>query len=265
MALRPEDDFALRKELNHEEHSVAEVHLLINEALRRGCGLIDPDVEPVAKALEVSNFVFGVVYNADMSTTEKVDVLGGRIAIRVSVRLSSELEQGATMDESEDTGGCDPEIQIPPPFKTPPFDLGVIRMKQVDLARIRTGVLVDECIPQSFRVEVSTGAIPIAPRASAPHSQAVDGTSRVTLIQPPPAQALTTLMAGCRWHGVQCMDGGSSDGSFCGPVHVSADVQLWMEGLCPLLDNVVSMTEPKSRRPVVGDQDVNLAHFRSGS
>lgn len=102
VGLRPEDNFALRKVLFHQGQSVEEVHLLLDEALRKGCRLAELGAESVKRALELSNTVFGIVWGSGSTTSEKVDALGAVLRISNHDRLMSELEEGTTIDEGEE-------------------------------------------------------------------------------------------------------------------------------------------------------------------
>jgi hypothetical protein len=102
VAQRPEDNFALRKVLAHQELSVEDVHQLLEEALTRGCRLAELEADSVKRALEQSNTVFGIVWASALSTSEKVDALSAVLRITDHNRLVSDLDAGTTIDEGEE-------------------------------------------------------------------------------------------------------------------------------------------------------------------
>jgi superfamily I DNA/RNA helicase len=105
VALRPDDNFALRKVMDHQGHRPAVIHPLIAEALGRGCGLADLDSETVAAALGDAERVAEILNSQDFSARDKVDALAAIVPIVDPARLTSELEADsshALEDEGEE-------------------------------------------------------------------------------------------------------------------------------------------------------------------
>jgi len=118
VALRPDDNLALRKVMDHQGHRPEAVHPLITESLERGCGLAELHSEIVAAALGDAGKVAAILNSQDLSAHDKVEAVAAIALIVDPARLASELEADSTHaaddegEEAVETAGAARPIEM---------------------------------------------------------------------------------------------------------------------------------------------------------
>ena len=102
---RPSDNFVLRKILEHEGISVADVHKLLVQALDTGMNLADLDSGAIADGLEKCRAVAAIIDSESLAACEKAERCAEVLPVGASNRLAGELDAdpiSSSTDEGTD-------------------------------------------------------------------------------------------------------------------------------------------------------------------